>query len=64
MVKTTSEFVMLVLAMRNAQKEYFSYKTTENLNVAKALEKEVDEAVKQWMKRQEEKIQPQLNMEE
>lgn len=40
---TTGEFADKVSAMREAQKEYFKYRTKEALQRSKQLEKEVDD---------------------
>lgn len=39
---TTGEFADKVSAMREAQKEFFKYRTNEALQRSKLLEKEVD----------------------
>lgn len=39
---TTSEFANIVFAMREAQKEYFKYRSNEALKRSKELEKQVD----------------------
>jgi predicted RNA-binding Zn ribbon-like protein len=59
---TVSEFVSLVEKMREAQKRYFRTRASYNLNDSKKLEKQVDEAVEQWNKRQVEKQQPGLGL--
>lgn len=43
---TLSQFADLVEAMRNAQKAYFSNRTSENLVKAKTAEQEVDKIIK------------------
>ena len=43
MIKGQEEFRALVKEMRNAQKQYFKYRTNETLNRSKQLEKKVDE---------------------
>lgn len=40
------EFVSLVCEMRNAQKMYFRYRTTEYLRQSKELERKVDEEIR------------------
>lgn len=39
---TTGEFADIVSAMREAQKEYFKYRSNEALKRSKELEKQVD----------------------
>ena len=39
---TTGEFADIVFAMREAQKEYFKYRSNEALKRSKELEKQVD----------------------
>lgn len=39
---TTGEFANIVFAMREAQKEYFKYRSNEALKRSKELEKQVD----------------------
>ena len=39
---TTDEFADIVFAMREAQKEYFKYRSNEVLKRSKELEKQVD----------------------
>ena len=66
-IKTVGEFVELVKCMRTAQKRYFRTKnsiyTAETfekevaLEDAKALEKAVDTAIKEYEKRLEQKTQ-------
>ena len=63
MIKTVGEFVELVSLMRDAQKDYFRCRGFTELNVSKALEKQVDDAIKDFYKRQAEKKQPVLDME-
>lgn len=39
---TTGQFANIVFAMREAQKEYFKYRSNEALKRSKELEKQVD----------------------
>jgi hypothetical protein len=48
--------------MREAQKQYFRSRSPSDLSCSKALEKQVDEAIGQHKKRQEEKSQPGLGL--
>lgn len=48
---TTGEFADKVSAMREAQKEYFKYRTKEALQRSKQLEKEVDDILGNRKKR-------------
>ena len=61
MIKTVGEFVALVSKMREAQRQYFRYRSDHNSIYAKNLEKEVDRAIDQWNKSQAEKVQPSLD---
>ena len=63
MIKTVGEFVSLVEKMRNAQKHYFRSRGISELNVSKALEKRVDDEIKDYYRRQAEKKQPGLGIE-
>jgi len=62
MVKSAYEFISLVSKMREAQRKYFSYRSKENLNIAKTIEGQVDDEIARLEKRQEEESQPQLGM--
>ena len=62
MIKTVDEFINLVESMRDAQRSYFRTRSSDNLNTSKKLEKQVDEAIAGWKKRQEEKAQPGLGL--
>ncbi len=54
---TTGEFADKVSAMREAQKEYFKYRTNEALQCSKLLEKEVDNILENRKKRIENTVQ-------
>lgn len=54
---TTGEFAEKVSAMREAQKEYFKYRTNESLQRSKQLEKEVDSILETRKKRSENTVQ-------
>ena len=58
---TVNDFAKLVLKMRAAQRKYFGYRTTENLNIAKDLEKQVDTALEKYFGKAE-KVQPGLDL--
>jgi hypothetical protein len=62
MIKTVGEFVNLVAQMRDAQKQYFRSRGSSELNVSKALEKKVDDEIKDFYKRQSDKKQPGLGI--
>ena len=53
----TGEFADKVSAMREAQKEYFKYRSKETLQRSKQLEKEVDEILENRKKRIENTVQ-------
>ena len=53
----TGEFADKVSAMREAQKEYFKYRTKEALQRSKQLEKEVDDILGNRKKRIENTVQ-------
>ena len=44
------DFVPLVSSMRQAQKQYFKYRTPEDYRKARELEKQVDTAIKNHMR--------------
>lgn len=50
---TTSEFADIVFTMREAQKEYFKYRSNEALKRSKELEKQVDSILLSRKKRLE-----------
>ena len=50
---TTGEFADIVSAMREAQKEYFKYRSNEALKRSKELEKQVDLILLNRKKRRE-----------
>ena len=50
---TTGEFADIVFAMREAQKEYFKYRSNEALKRSKELEKQVDSILLSRKKRPE-----------
>lgn len=50
---TTGEFADIVFAMREAQKEYFKYRSNEALKCSKELEKQVDSILLSRKKRPE-----------
>lgn len=54
---TTGEFSDKISAMREAQKEYFKYRSKETLQRSKQLEKEVDEILENRKKRIENTVQ-------
>lgn len=54
---TTGEFADKVSAMREAQKEYFKYRTKETLQRSKQLEKEVDDILGNRKKRIENTVE-------
>ncbi len=54
---TTGEFADKVSAMREAQKEYFKYRSNEALQRSKLLEKEVDHILENRKKRIENTVQ-------
>ena len=54
---TTGEFADKVSQMREAQKEYFKYRTKEALQRSKQLEKEVDDILGNRKKRIENTVQ-------
>ena len=54
---TTGEFADKVSAMREAQKEYFKYRTKEALQRSRQLEKEVDDILGNRKKRIENTVQ-------
>ena len=62
MIKTVDELFALVSKTRNAQRLYFRYRSSQNLNDAKLLEKQVDQEIEQWEKQQYERSQPELGM--
>jgi len=62
MVKTIGEFVSLVEKMREAQRQYFRSRGISDLNASKALEKQVDDAIEDYNRRQAEKNQPGLGI--
>lgn len=43
---TSKEFFKLVIEMRNAQKQYFRYRSSAYLSQSKALEKQVDDEIR------------------
>lgn len=57
------EFVSLVCEMRNAQKMYFRYRTTEYLNKSKTLERQVDEEIRNIENAERQKREPELPFE-
>jgi len=62
MVKTVGEFVSMVSRMREAQRQYFRTRAPGDLNAAKILESRVDDEIKEYFKRQENKNQPGLGL--
>ena len=50
---TTGQFADIVFAMREAQKEYFKYRSNEALKRSKELEKQVDSILLSLKKRPE-----------
>lgn len=54
---TTGEFADKVSQMREAQKEYFKYRTKEALQRSKQLEKEIDDILENRKKRIENTVQ-------
>ena len=50
---TTGEFADIVFAMREAQKEYFKYRSNEALKRSEELEKQVDSILLRRKKRPE-----------
>ena len=62
MIKTVGEFVSLVSKMRDAQKHYFRSRRSTELNISKALKKQVDDAIKDFNKRLADKNQPGLGI--
>ena len=54
---TTGESAVKVSQMREAQKEYFKYRTKEALQRSKQLEKEVDDILENRKKRIENTVQ-------
>jgi hypothetical protein len=62
MIKTVVEFITLVEKMREAQRRYFRTRTIHDLNDSKNLEKQVDQFIEYYRKRQEEKAQPGLGL--
>ena len=65
-IKTIGEFVKLVKSMRSAQKRYFNtsrfdtHEKDKALVESKALEKDIDSAIREYEKRLEQKTQPNL----
>jgi hypothetical protein len=45
MPTTTKDFIALVDTMRRAQRAYFKYRTQDDLDVARRLERKVDDAL-------------------
>jgi len=60
MVKTVGEFVDLVSRMREAQKRFFRNHADMDLRAAKAIERQVDDEIKKYFEKREEKKQPRL----
>ena len=54
------EFFDKVVKMRAAQKEYFKFRSTSNLNTSKRLEKEIDDEIARVQKIEEARRNPQL----
>jgi hypothetical protein len=54
------EFFDKVVKMRAAQKEYFKFRSTSNLNTSKRLEKEIDDEISRVQKIEEARRNPQL----
>lgn len=54
------EFFDKVVKMRAAQKEYFKFRSTSNLNTSKRLEKEIDAEIARVQKIEYERRNPQL----
>ena len=62
MIKTVGEFVGLISKMREEQKLYFRTRSTSDLNNAKKIEAQVDDEIRQFYKRREEKDNPGLGI--
>lgn len=56
------EFHDAVVKMREAQKEYFKYRLSSDLNKSKRLEKEIDDEIKRVNKALENKGQLKIDM--
>jgi len=56
------EFYDAVVKMREAQKEYFKYRLSSDLNKSKRLEKEIDDEIKRVNKALENKGQLKIDM--
>ena len=56
------EFYDAVVKMREAQKEYFKYRLSSDLNKSKRLEKEIDDKIKRVNKALENKGQLKIDM--
>ena len=54
------EFFDKVVKMRAAQKEYFKFRSTSNLNTSKRLDKEIDDEISRVQKIEEARRNPQL----
>ena len=57
----SKEFYEKVVKMREAQKNYFKYRSTSYLNESKRLEKEIDAEIARVAKIQEERANPKLD---
>ena len=56
------QFYDTVVKMREAQKEYFKYRLSSDLNKSKRLEKEIDDEIKRVNKALENKGQLKIDM--
>lgn len=54
------KFIITVKQMREAQKRYFRYRTSIELNQAKKLEKEVDDMIREREREDNDKLQLKL----
>ena len=62
MIMNAKEFYDAVVKMREAQKEYFKYRLSSDLNKSKRLEKEIDDEIKRVNKALENKGQLKIDM--
>ena len=54
------KFMLTVKKMRDAQKRYFRYRTSIELNQSKKLEKEVDDMIREREREENDKLQLKL----
>ena len=56
------KLVKLVSRMREAQRQYFRSRSSQDLEDAKMWEGEVDDAIQEYERQQDEKVQPGLGL--